>query len=146
MAEEKVKFSAILLFADMPTQEGNIYTSSLCTKLAARLCQTPRIIIQEFNPVERRLKKVLLEEPWSKKIMADVIDAELIDNKLVFSAECRVNRDGKKLAGMIQSLGINSLEFVPVGYGVADASGMIGMDYRLNYIAVEPNNQAIMKR
>ena len=144
MAEPKAetsKFSATLLIANMPTQDGRMYSSALCAKIAERMCQKPSIIIQELNPVERQLKKIPMAEPWSKKIMATVVDAELIENRLVFSAECTSNRDGKKLAGMIESLGMKDLEFVPVGYGIADASGVIGIDYRLNYIAVEPKEQ-----
>ena len=70
--------------------------------------------------------------------MASVKSAEMVGNNLIFEAECRLSRDGKKLSGMVQTLGIEEIEFVPVGYGVPDDKGIIGIDYQLIYIAVEP--------
>ncbi len=137
----KVLFSVALLVADKPTSNGNIYPRALCHKLIERFTFKPQIIIQELNPIERQLKKISLAEPWDKKIMAVVKSATMVEDNLVITAECRMTRDGKKLAGMLQTLGINAIEFMPVGYGIPDSQNRIGLDYRLNYIAVTPKEK-----
>ena len=136
--KHKVLFAAPLIIADRVTSSGNVYTRELCYKLIERFSLKPYIIVQELNPLERQLKHIPLSEPWDKKIMGVVKKAEMVADMLVISVECRLTRDGKKLAGMVQTLGINDLEFMPVGYGMPDNLNRIGLDYRLNYIAVEP--------
>lgn len=136
--KEKFHFNAVLMLADTPTQDGRVYPMELCQKIVERLNERPYIIIQELNLVERKLKDVRPDVVWKEKVMASVKSAEMIDNKLVFEAECRLSRDGKKLSGMVQSLGLEEIEFVPVGYGIPDENGVIGMNYELIYISVEP--------
>lgn len=144
--KEKLIFAAPLIIADRVTSNGNVYTKELCYKLIERFTLKPHIIIQELNPVERQLKNIPIAEPWDKKIMAVVKKGEMVGDMLVITAECRLTRDGKKLAGMVQTLGINELEFMPVGYGMPDNLNRIGLDYRLNYIAVEPKTLTRGKR
>lgn len=139
--KEKFHFKAILMVADAPTQDGRIYPRELCEKIVSRLNERPYIIIQELNLVERKLKQIRADVVWDKKIMASVKSAQMVGNNLVFEAECRLSRDGKKLSGMVQSLGLAEIEFVPVGYGVPDDMGIIGVDYQLIYIAVEPKSK-----
>jgi len=137
--EEKYEFSAVLMVAGMPTvPNGEIYTIDIIRRLVERFTVKPRIIVQEMNPVERKAKNVSIAEAWNQKVMADVISGEIVGNKLVIHCQTRLNRDGRKLAGILQTNGLNSVEFFPVGYGVMDPSGVISPDYQLNYIAVEP--------
>jgi len=141
MTEKKTKskpcYTTTLLIADMPTERGRIYPQEVLERILERFTVKPEIIIQEMNLVERELKKIPVAEPWDKKIMATVKNAEIVDGRLQITFECRLNRDGKKLSGVIDSMGIEAVEFIPVGYGTADEQGIINLDYRLNYIAVE---------
>jgi len=139
--KEKFKFKAILLVADAPTAFGRIYSRELCEKLVERLTKRPYIVVQEFNQVERKLKNVRVDEVWKQKIMASIKSAEMVGDNLVFEAECRLSRDGKKLSGMVQTLGIEDIQFVPVGRGIPDDKGVIGDNYEIIYVAVEPNDK-----
>lgn len=133
-----LKFSTTLMLAGRPTfPNGEIYTVDLITRLIERLSVTPHIIIQEINQVERKAKNISIAEAWDKKIMANVISGELVDGRLMINCETRLNRDGRKLAGIITENGIDTLEFFPVGYGVAGLNGVIESNYQLNYVAVE---------
>lgn len=136
--KDKFHFKSLLLLADAPTRDGRIYTRELCEKIVERLNTRPSIVIQELNLVERKLKDIRPDIVWKKKVMASIKSAQMIGNQLIFEAECRLSRDGKKLSGMVKSLGLDELEFVPVGYGIPDDKGIIGVDYQLIYIAVEP--------
>lgn len=136
--KKKTKFSAVLFTADKPTADGRIYPMAVLQKTLERFTKKPIIIVQEMNPVERKVKKVPLAEPWSKKVMANVLKGEIVDNDLIFYAECRANRDGRKLAGIIKSIGLENVHFFPVGYGVVDDKNVIDPTYQLNYISVEP--------
>ena len=127
----------ILLFGDVATKDGRIYPLDLCKFLAERMSKAPELIIQEFSPQERKLKKIPLAEPWKEKSMATVIGGEMEENALVVYFRCKGNRDGKKLEGMINQEGIENLQFIPVGYGLTDDKNVIQPGYQLNYIAVE---------
>lgn len=136
--EEKFEFSTVLMVAGMPTvPNGEIYTIDIMRRLVERFTVKPRLIVQEMNPVERRAKNISIAEAWNQKVMADIISGEIVGNKLVIHCQTRLNRDGRKLAGILQTNGMNSVEFFPVGYGMQDASGVIAPDYQLNYVAVE---------
>lgn len=138
---EGYKFSAVLMVAGMPTIDGNIYPMHVLNKLMERFTLQPRIIIQEMNPVERKMKNIPLSEPWDKKAMAYVMGASIVNSSLIINCECKTTRDGNMLAGLIQTSGIAGVEFFPVGYGVAGADGIILPDYRLSYVAVEPKRK-----
>lgn len=139
--EELYKFSAVLMVAGMPTVDGNIYPMHVLAKLVERFTLQPRIVIQEMNPVERKMKNIPLSEPWDKKIMAYVVSATIAKSALIINCECKNSREGKVLAGLIQSNGINSVDFFPVGYGLVGADGVISPDYRLSYVAFEPKRK-----
>lgn len=132
-----IEYSTVLMIAGMPTETGRIYPPDVVARLLERFTLKPEIIIQEMNPVERELKKIPLAEPWDKKIMATVKRAEVSGGKLIIYFTCKKNKDGRKLEGIIQSMGMNAIDFVPVGYGMADERGIVSPSYRLNYIAVE---------
>lgn len=134
---EKIEYSTVLMIAGMPTDTGRIYPPEVLSRLMERFTLKPEIIIQEMNPVERELKKIPIAEPWDKKIMATVKRAELIEGKLVIHFVCKNNKDGRKLTGIIDTMGINAIDFIPVGYGTANEAGIVAPTYRLNYIAVE---------
>lgn len=129
-------FSAPLLVADKATSDGTVYTRATLDKICERLNTKPNIIVQEMNPVERKLKNISLAEPWDKKIMAIVLSAQFVGDLLIFTAECKSGRDGKMLAGMVDKIGIDNLSFFPVGYGIPDKNKIVE-SYALNYIAVE---------
>ena len=139
--EELYKFSASLMVAGMPTIDGNIYPMHVLNKLVERFTLNPKIIVQEMNPVERKMKNISLSEPWDKKTMAYVINATIVNSSLIINCECKNSREGKVLAGLIQSNGINSVDFFPVGYGLVGADGVISPDYRLSYVAFEPKRK-----
>ena len=139
--EELYKFSASLMVAGMPTINGNIYPMHVLNKLVERFTLNPKIIVQEMNPVERKMKNISLLEPWDKKTMAYVINATIVNSSLIINCECKTTREGKMLSGLIQTVGISGVDFFPVGYGVAGADGIISPDYRLSYVAVEPKRK-----
>ena len=64
-----------------------------------------------MNPVERKIKNIPIAEPWSKQVMGNAIRGELIDNELVVYIECRSNKYGRKLKGIVQNLGMENLKF-----------------------------------
>lgn len=137
--EKKLKFSTTLMLAGQPSiPNGEIYTHDILRRLVERVSVKPYIIVQEMNQVEREAKKIPLAEPWDKKIMATVLSAELVDGKFIIHCETRLNRDGRKLAGIITENGLDSIEFFPVGYGVPGPNGVLAPNYQLNYVAVEP--------
>lgn len=139
--KERYPFSVILLSGNKPTIDGNIYPTELLHHLCETFTKKPQIIIQEMNVVERKVKKIPIELPWKKQIMADVIKGEVIENNLVIYALCRANREGRKLEGIIKNIGIPHLRFFPVSFGETDDNKVIKPhNYRLNYIAVEPKN------
>ena len=139
--EEGYKFSTVLMVAGMPTVDGNIYPMHVLNKLVERFTLQPRIIVQEMNPVERKMKNISLSEPWEKKAMGYVVGATIVNSALVINCECKTTREGKMLSGLIQTAGIAGVEFFPVGYGLAGADGIISPDYRLSYVAVEPKRK-----
>lgn len=136
--KEKFTFSINLLSASKPTVNGHIYTPELLHHLCERFTKKPKIIIQEMNEVERKIKKIPIELPWMKQVMADAIAGEIINGDLVAHAVCRHNREGRKLEGIIKSIGLENLIFFPIGYGEIDKNKVIKPNYQLNYIAVEP--------
>jgi hypothetical protein len=136
--KEKYSFSAVLFALNRKTANGFIYPREVLDKVVERLYKKPYIVVQEMNEPERRVKKIPIAEPWAKKVMADVKSGKIIENNLVFKAECRNNREGRKLEGIIKNVGLEQLEFFPVGYGTADENKTINLNYKLNYIAVEP--------
>jgi len=106
-----------------------------------QMSKSPQIIIQEMNEVERKVKKVPIQLPWMKQIMADGLKAEIIEGNLIVHALCRQNREGRKLEGIVKSIGMENLTFFPVGYGEVDKNNVIKPNYQLNYIAVEPKQK-----
>ena len=136
--EEKYTFSSVLLNADKQTVDGRFYPKDVIIKILKRCIEKPALIVQEMNPVEREAKKIPLAEPWDEKIMATVTGAEMQGVDLVFHAECKNNRYGKILKGIILSIGLENIEFFPIGYGTVTDKNVIKPDYKLNYIAVEP--------
>ena len=60
-------------------------------------------------------------------------------------AECRNNAEGRKLEGIIEGIGIENVEFFPVGYGTVDAGNVINPDYVLNYVSIEPKKRPLIQ-
>jgi hypothetical protein len=139
--KERYEFSFILFSSNAPTINGHIYTPELLHNLCERFTKKPKIIIQEMNEVERKVKKIPVELPWTKQIMADVIKGEMVEGELVVYALCRANREGRKLEGILKNIGMENLTFFPIGYGETDDNKVIKPNYQLNYIAVEPKKK-----
>jgi hypothetical protein len=139
--KERFTFSVNLLSSNKPTVDKHIYTPEILEHICEHLSKSPPIIIQEMNEVERKVKKVPIQLPWMQQIMADVLNAEIIKGNLIVHALCRQNREGRKLEGIIKSIGMENLVFFPVGYGEVDKNNVIKPNYQLNYIAVEPKKK-----
>jgi len=139
--KERFTFSVNLLSSNKPTVDGHIYTLEILERMREQMSKSPQIIIQEMNEVERKVKKVPIQLPWMKQIMADGLKAEIIEGNLIVHALCRQNREGRKLEGIVKSIGMENLVFFPVGYGEVDANNVIKPNYQLNYIAVEPKQK-----
>lgn len=136
-AKEKFRFKALLIKANTPTSSGYIYPEELCQNLCDRLNTRPYIVIQEMNEVERKAKDKPLYIPWKGKDMASIKSAEFVDGNLIIEAECRLSRDGKKLSGMVQNLGLDELIFAPIGIGTQQ-NNIIDVEYELTYVVVHP--------
>lgn len=139
--KERFTFSVNLLSSNKPTVDGHIYTLEILERMREQISKSPQIIIQEMNEVERKVKKVPIQLPWMKQIMADGLKAEIIEGNLIVHALCRQNREGRKLEGIVKSIGMENLTFFPVGYGEVDKNNVIKPNYQLNYIAVEPKQK-----
>lgn len=136
--EDTFVFTVPLMVAGMPTVDGNIYPIQVLNNLVERFSLKPAIIIQEMNPVERKLKKIPLSEPWEKKAMGYITKGMVINSTLMIQCECKSSREGKILSGLIKNFGVNGIEVFPVGYGICGKDGIISPDYKLSYVAVEP--------
>lgn len=128
-------FTAPLLVINKKMESGAIYNSVIADRICERLNTKPSIIVQEMNPVERKMKNISPAEPWDKKIMANVISAQISNGLIIFTAECKNGRDGKILNGMIKQYGIDGITFFPVGYGT-HSNGQMD-NYELKYIGIE---------
>ncbi len=98
-----------------------------------------RFIIQEFNPIERQIKKVPLNVVWEEKVMGHCIDAKNVDGKLVMTFKCESNKYGKQLMNICESYGLKNLKIFPVGEGVpVEQDGKKTVtQYKLKYVAFE---------
>jgi len=129
------------LTAGEPTQSGNIYPEEVLLKMAIRFTQKPPIYIQEMNEVERKAKKIPMADVWEEKIMGMVTKGEIKNKDLIFHATCLSNKHGRKLQEIIKSVGIENLDFLPVGYGTVGDKKIINSNYKLNFVAVEPKGK-----
>ena len=136
--EDCFVFTFPLIVGGMPTIDGNVYSMQILSNLVERFILKPEIIVQEMNMVERKARNISLSEPWDKKIMGIVRKGFIANSTLFVECECKGGREGKKLAGLVQSLGVENVEFFPVGFGYTGEDGMISPDYKISYIAFEP--------
>ena len=143
--EDKVTFITPLIIGGAPTIDGNIYPMHVLAQLVERLSLKPQIIIQEMNQVERKLKGISISEPWDAKAMGFITGGKIVSTTLYIECECKNTREGKKLAGLVSTIGVENLDFFPVGYGLKDESGMIAPNYKLSYVAFEPKRQPIRR-
>lgn len=139
--KERFVFSVNLLTENKPTANGRIYTHETLQKICERITKAPKIIIQEMNEVERKIKKIPVQLPWMKQVMAEVLKGEIVEGDLVIHALCLQNREGSKLEGIIKGIGMDNIIFFPIGYGEVDENKVIKPGYQLNYIAIEPKKK-----
>ena len=63
------QFPAEVIDTNRPTKDGNWYTVDTVDQIVDQVNRNQRFIIQEFNPIERQIKKVPLSAVWEEQIM-----------------------------------------------------------------------------
>jgi len=127
-----------LIEADKPTESGNVYSMDTLVELA-RIINTPgeRITVQEMNSPERLRDKLPPYQPIQSRVMAYLLNAEINGNSLDVVCETKPSRDGRKLVGIISTVGIDNIHFIPVGYGDRNNDGYV-IGYVLKYVSIQP--------
>lgn len=133
------QFPAEVIDTNRPTKDGNWYTVDTVDQIVDQVNRNQRFIIQEFNPIERQIKKVPLSAVWEEQIMGHCVDAQNVDGKLIMTFKCESNKFGKKLMNICESYGVKNLKIFPVGEGIpVDIGGKKTVtQYKLYYVAFE---------
>lgn len=133
------QFPAEVIDTNHPTQDGNWYTVDAVDNIVDQVNRNQRFIIQEFNPIERQIKKVPLNVVWEEQVMGHCVDAKNVDGKLIMTFKCESNKYGKKLMNICESYGLKNLKIFPVGEGIpVDIDGKKTVTkYKLYYVAFE---------
>lgn len=140
------QFDAEVIDTTKPTIDGNSqkkdihwYTLDTVEKIIKKVKEGERFIIQEFNPIEREMKKVSLAAVWEEQVMGHCIDAKNVDGKLVMTFKCESNKHGKKLMNICESYGVKNLKIFPIATGnVVERDGRkVVEDFNLIYVAFE---------
>lgn len=127
-----------LFEADKPTESGHVYGIDTIMKLMEVInSSAERITVQEMNVPERVRDKIPPYQPIPSRTMAYIISAEINGNSLDVICETKPSRDGRKLVGIISTVGIDNIHFIPVGYGNPGQNGYV-TDYVLKYVSIEP--------
>ena len=133
------QFPAEVIDTNHPTQDGNWYTVDTVDQIVDQVNRNQRFIIQEFNPIERQIKKVPLNVVWEDQVMGHCVDAKNVDGKLVMTFKCESNKYGKKLMNICESYGLKNLKIFPVGEGIPveqDGKKTVTKN-KLKYVAFE---------
>ena len=133
------QFTAEVIDTNRPTKDGNWYTVDTVDQIVDQVNRNQRFIIQEFNPIERQIKKVPLSAVWEEQVMGHCVDAQNVDGKLIMTFKCESNKFGKKLMNICESYGGKNLKIFPVGEGIpVDIDGKKTVtQYKLKYVAFE---------
>lgn len=133
------QFPAEVIDTNRPTKDGNWYTVDAVDQIVDQVNRNQRFIIQEFNPIERQIKKVPLSAVWEEQVMGHCVDAQNVDGKLIMTFKCESNKFGKKLMNICESYGVKNLKIFPVGEGIpVDIDGKKTVtQYKLKYVAFE---------
>jgi len=133
------QFPAEVIDTNHPTQDGNWYTVDTVDQIVDQVNRNQRFIIQEFNPIERQIKKVPLNVVWEDQVMGHCVDAKNVDGKLVMTFKCESNKFGKSLMNICESYGLKNLKIFPVGEGIpVEQNGKKTVTkYKLKYVAFE---------
>lgn len=133
------QFSAEVIDTNRPTKDGNWYAVDTVDQIVDQVNRNQRFIIQEFNPIERQIKKVPLSAVWEEQVMGHCVDAQNVDGKLIMTFKCESNKFGKKLMNICESYGVKNLKIFPVGEGIpVDIGGKKTVtQYKLKYVAFE---------
>lgn len=139
MAKVKVdyEFDIEVFDTNKPTESNNLYTVDTIRQIDSHIKNGGDYIVQEYCPIEREMKHIKPDEVWPERIMAKVISSEIRDGKLYMHAKCVDGRYGKKLMNICENMGLESIKFYPVGYGVPTQAGGCNIitNYKLIYIA-----------
>lgn len=134
-------FTIKSLFTDSPTSSGNIYPIDCLNQICKQInSAVQKPTIQQINSAERDKKKIPAYEPIPSQVMAKITSAVVEGNSLDVICEIKPGRNGTKLKGLLETVGIEHLEFVPVGYGNTRKTeiGNVVFNYTLKYVSVEP--------
>ena len=133
------QFPAEVIDTNRPTKDGNWYTVDTVDQIVDQVNRNQRFIIQEFNPIERQIKKVALSAVWEEQVMGHCVDAQNVDGKLIMTFKCESNKFGKKLMNICESYGLKNLKIFPVGEGIpVEQDGKKTVtQYKLKYVAFE---------
>lgn len=126
-----------LFIANKPTESGNIYTSE-CLILIERQILTNKLTVQEMNSPEREKLRIPVYEPIQSRVMAIITSVSINGDSLDCVIETKSTREGKKLNGIIDTLGgLDKLNFIPVGLGYTNEKNEV-YNYILKYVTIEP--------
>ncbi len=125
-----------LLDSNQPTQNGRIYTSEICNLIMGQIL-LGSITVQQERFVEKEKRNIKPYESVPRWAMADVIDATLEDGKLFINIKPRTSKNGTMLTTLIDTYGIDKINFYPVGVGTLDSEKKIQKDYKLYFISFE---------
>ena len=138
------QFPAEVIDCNKPTKDSSTgelhwYSPETVDNVVKQVKEGTRFIIQEFNPVERQLKKVPLAAVWEEQVMGHCIAAENVNGRLIMTFKCESNKHGKKLMNICESYGVQNLKFYPVCEGIiVDVNGKKTVDrFKLHYVAFE---------
>lgn len=133
------RFSAEVIDSTKPTKDGHWYTAETIDEIVEQVESGRTFIIEEFNPIEREIKKVPLSSVWKEQVMGHCIGAKNVGGRLVMEFKCDSNRHGKKLMNICENYGIKNLKIFPVGFGnLLEKDGRkTVVDYTLTYVAFE---------
>ena len=130
-----------LFVANTPTASGNMYSGECVADILKQInSSVVKVTIQQMNSPERARNKIPAYEPIASQVMAKIVSAVVNDNSLDVVCEIKAGRNGKKLTGMLEGIGQDNLDFVPVGFGDVRKNGNISevFNYQLKYVSVEP--------
>lgn len=124
---------------DSSTNELHWYSPETVDAVVKQVKEGARFIIQEFNPIEREIKKIPLSSVWEEQVMGHCIAAENVNGKLIMTFKCESNKHGKKLMNICESYGVKNLKIFPVGWGLpVDQDGKkVVTKFKLIYVAFE---------
>lgn len=129
----------IVLFNGLATDSGNKYDLATIESIAMNINSGNGPILEEMDPIGRKVQGKELYEVWKEHAMADAVSCRLENSVLFVTFAIRNTKYGKMLKSTLDTHGIRGIYFFPVGYGTPDSDGVI-QGYHLCYVSFEPRN------